>query len=412
MALTLLHSFMRKILLTVAFLFAISLGQFFPLRTVLAAEAYERLPAGTTIESDYFRYGQSVQIDGQVNGDTFLMGGIVTVNGLIDGDLFILGGKVTINGEVTNDIRILGGDVTINGPVGRNVLLLCGNCTVSRQSLIVGSLLTAGGNLEMSASRIGKGFRFFGNRLYVNSEINNEAFVVAEEQFLLGAQSSISGHLKYTGKNQVELEPGATVGGTISYEKLSQGEDYPNFFGAQQVFATYKILEPIVELFIFVISAVIGYVLLGLFPRFFEKTASAIDKEPFAAGGWGLIAFIAVPIVAILFALTIVGLPLTLALLIIGYLVYLAASYVGAFYLGRKILLSRYGERRGWALVLGLFIFFLLGLVPIVGSVVKLIFILLALGGMFISYRHQTLWKQESWLEAKVEGKRGRPKKS
>ena len=173
--------------------------------------ANELLKSGDVIDSDFIRAGDTVQIDGEIKGDAFLAGGIVTVNGQIDGDLFVLGGKVNVNGRVGNNVRVLGGDVSLNSPVGRNVLILCGNCTVTRQATVEGSLIGGGANLELSAAKIGRGFRFFGNRLYLNSEINSEAFVVADREFLLGPQASISGNLKYTGNQEAIVQPGATV---------------------------------------------------------------------------------------------------------------------------------------------------------------------------------------------------------
>ncbi|MBI4099394.1 polymer-forming cytoskeletal protein, partial [Candidatus Microgenomates bacterium] len=278
------------------------------------AQGNELLKAGEIIESDYIRAGNTVQIDGEIKGDAFLAGGIVTVNGKIDGDLFVAAGKVSINGPVGNSIRVLAGDVTVNGLVGRNILLVCGNCSVTSSAVVEGSLLTAGGNLEVSAPRIGRGFRFFGNRLFLNSEVANEAFVVADREFLLGPRASISGSLKYTGSTEAVLEPGATVAGNISYQKQIQDESYPRFFGAKTILESYKKVQPLTQFLGFVVSALIGFVLLGLFPRGFEKVVSAIENRPYASLGWGAIAAVAVPVVAVLFTITVVGIPVAVVL--------------------------------------------------------------------------------------------------
>ena len=46
--------------------------------------------------------------------------------------------------------------------------------------------------------------------------------------------------------------------------------------------------------------------------------------------------------------------------------------------------------------VLGLFIFTLLSYVPVVGGVVKFVFVLFVLGRTFISYRHKSIWEMKS----------------
>ena len=357
------------------------------------AQGYELLPSGEVIDADFLRAGNIIQIDGEIKGDVFLAGGLVTVNGKIDGDLFVFGGKVNINGEIGNSVRVLGGDVIVNGPVGKNVLLLCGNCSVTRQTTIGGSLITAGGNLEMAAPRVGRGFRFFGSRLFLNSEIANEAFVVAQQEFLLGPKASVSGNLKYTGNFEAILEPGATVGGNISYQK-SQEENYPRFFGAKTILDSFKKIKPVAEVLGFFVSALIGFVLLGLFPKVFEKVVSAIEKRPYASFGWGILVAISVPVAVLLLATTIVGIPVSLALLILGYLLLISGQYLAAFFLGRKILLLKFGERRGWAIFLGFAIIYFLGLVPVLGGIIKLALVVLSLGAAVLAYKQPVLVEQ------------------
>lgn len=356
----------------------------------------ELLQSDQVIDSDFIRVGETVQIDGEIKGDAYLAGAVVTVNGKIDGDLFVLGGKVSVNGPVGGSIRILGADVTSNSSVDRSVLLICANCTVTKRSTMYGSLMVVASNLEQSSGRVGRGFRFFGNRLYLNSEVANEAFVVANQEFLLGPSASISGQLKYTGNNAAILEPGATVAGEILYQKSDKEENFPRFFGAKSILTSYQRIKPLTELFGLTISALIGFVLLGLFPKGFEKVVMAIEKKPYASLGWGVVASLMIPMVAVLFALTIVGIPVSLVLLLMGYVIWIVVSYFSAFFIGRKILLVRFGERRGWALVLGLVLIYILGLIPIIGTLIKLVLFLLAFGAVILSYKQQEIIKVKS----------------
>lgn len=376
---------MKKVLLIIG-VWAIGLGF---ARPTYAQD--ELLPVGQTIQSDYIKAANQVQIDGNIEGDAFLAGGLVVINGKIDGDLFVFGGKVNINGEVGNSVRVFGGDVSLNGPVGRNVLLVCGNCSVTKAASISGSLLISSANADVAAPLIGKGFRYFGGRLYLNSPITNEAFVVADQQFILGPQSSVSGDLKYTSSREVAIQRGATVAGKIAYQKYDKQEQFPKFFGASGVFTLIDKLQPVIGFVGFLVSALIGILLLGLFPKYFEKTAVAISKQPVASFGWGIFGLIVIPILAVLLAITIVGIPVSLLLIGIGYVIFVIAQFVAAFVLGRKLLLKRFGDRRGWAVVLGLFIFFILGFIPILGRIVYLGLVTIGLGGTVLAYRHKEL---------------------
>lgn len=378
----------KKFLVLLIFIFV----GFVPARSVLANSNFERLSSETTIDADYIRAAQNIVIDGTINGDAYLAGGIVTVNGNVTGDLFVAGGKVTISGQVGGSIRAVGADVTISSSVGRNVSVVAGNASLGKGSSIGGSLLATGSNLEVYTAEIGRGFRFFGNRLYLNSAINREAFVVADREFILGPNASISGVLKYSGANQVILEPGATVAGTIAFQKQTTNENFPRFFGASKVIETFRTLQPLTDSISFFVSLLVGFVLLGLFPKSFEKAVRAIETRPYASFGWGIITILLLPFVAVLFAITLVGLPVTIALLIMFSLLLFASKLLVAFFLGRRILLARFGERRGWALFLGLLLMAILSYVPYLGVFIKVVLYLFAIGAIILGYRQPAIY--------------------
>ncbi len=407
----------NKVTIKLVLLLFIGLTTFFLLcpKVQAANSDYVRVKQNELIESDYLQAAQAIQIDGVIRGDAFLSGGVVTINGVIDGDLFVLAGKVVINGTINNNLRVIAGDVTVNAPIGRNALMVCGNCSVSSEATILGSILAVGGNFDLSAITVGRGIRFFGGRLYLNSPVGKEAFVVADKEFLLGPTASIAGNLKYTGSNSLTMEPGATVSGQISYERSTTPDSAPRFFGAKNFLTLYRQVKPVTDVFGFAISALIGFILLGLFPKGFEKVARAIENRPYASFGWGIVILLLTPLIVILFALTIVGIPVSLVLLFLSYLAWIGASYLTAFFLGRKILLARFGERRGWSLFMGLLIIYLLGLVPILGMLLKVLLITFTLGALLLSYKQRVIIEDKGLPAVSdflaIRRGRGRPKK-
>lgn len=379
------------------------------------ARGGEVLPVNRVIESDYIKYAETVVLDGKVDGDAFLAGGLVTVNGEVTGDIFVAGGKVVINGPVGQSVRVFGGDVTVTGAVGRNVLLIGGNLNIAKNATIGGSLVAVGGNLDLSASKIGRGFRFFGSRLYLNTAISSEAFVVANREFLLGPQASVSGDLKYTGQNEAVLEPGATVAGRISYQPQTREESFPKFFNLKKYTDVYQKAKPITETLDLLASLIIGFIFLGLFSKLFEKAVGAMENQPYGSIGWGIIAVLIFALVIVLFAVTIVGLPLALLLALAGVLISYVAKFVAAFFIGRRILLPKFGERRGWAMVLGLIVLLVVGAIPLFGGLIRTALYIFAVGALVLSYKQPEIYKQKSLpldFSAPVATKRrGRPRR-
>jgi hypothetical protein len=94
--------------------------------------------------------------------------------------------------------------------------------------------------------------------------------------------------------------------------------------------------------------------------------------------------------------MTIVGIPLAILLTMVYLvLIYFAKIWVGYFF-GRKLLLKlKMGERRGWALVVGLFIYYVLNTL-FFGWLISFLIIIAGLG---VTYREK--WEFIRLIKAK-----------
>ncbi len=122
-------------------------------------------------------------------------------------------------------------------------------------------------------------------------------------------------------------------------------------------------------------TIVAGLALAAFGARQTRSAEAVISREPVKAFLVGLATFIVVPIVAILFMVTIVGIPLGLSVLFfvlptvafIGYLV--GAIWMGEWLLGRSG--RQLAERPYLASFVGLIIAGLLGLVPLISAIIS-----------------------------------------
>jgi len=110
---------------------------------------------------------------------------------------------------------------------------------------------------------------------------------------------------------------------------------------------------------------------------------------------WGVVIALMLPLTVFLFAITIVGIPVSLVLLLLAYLCWIMAQYLTAFFIGRKIMLAKFGERRGWALLLGLFLIYILSLIPILGTLIKLLLVTFSLGAAVLAYKQPVIIEQQ-----------------
>jgi hypothetical protein len=195
-------------------------------------------------------------------GQSVTFGGDITVPAgeTRQGDLVAFGGNITVDGTVTQDVVAIGGNVVINGTVGRDVASVGGSVTLGPHANVGRDVALAGGSLSR--------------------------------------------------------DPGAVVGRNVTYAN----RDF-HFDGAPSL-AAFSHRNPggfgWGSLAFGVIIA-IGIVLLGLvmllfFPRQLLATSSTVEQRPLESLGLGCAGVVAGLALIVLFTITIIFIPISLAL--------------------------------------------------------------------------------------------------
>jgi hypothetical protein len=112
----------------------------------------------------------------------------------------------------------------------------------------------------------------------------------------------------------------------------------------------------------------LGLLLLLLGPRAADAVALAALGSPWPSAGWGVVAFIALPLVGVIGVFTLVWLPLGLGLLLALFLLYSVGLAGSAFALGR--VLWHEPRSRSLAFLIGWAILAAVAAIPFVGGVV------------------------------------------
>lgn len=136
----------------------------------------------------------------------------------------------------------------------------------------------------------------------------------------------------------------------------------------------------------FVSTLILGLVLLRVYPMFARRVTATIRERPAPSLGWGTVALVATPVVALSFVVTLFALPIGLFLLALyGATVYLARVYAMT-YVG-QILIRRQDDSSSlaWPFVAGLVLYSGLSLLPVIGGLVTLSTVLFGLGALLIS---------------------------
>ncbi|KPN31091.1 hypothetical protein SY89_01833 [Halolamina pelagica] len=287
--------------------------------------------------------------------------GTIVVRGTVDGDLSGTAGTIRIaeSGTVTGNVQGAAGSVIVAGTVEGDVQIGAGSFDLTETGEI-------GGDLD-----VGSGSVFVDGTVGGNVKAGGSTVT-------LGPNADVAGEFRYDAE-QFTQSGDASVAGDVVEDKSLRGES--SGFGG---FSTPSWFD---TAFGFVTSLLLGAILLLVFPRFSAGVAARVGGSPIVTFGVGLLTLVGVPILLVLVAVTIVGIPFSLAGFA-GFLITLwIASVYGKYAVGSWLLSLTETENRWLALLLGLVGFLLLGLIPVVGGLGEFVATLLGLGALALGLR-------------------------
>ena len=259
------------------------------------------------------------------------------------------GGTIVVAGEVRQNVFAFGGNIIIEGDVGELVLGIGTKIEVKGQARIKGDLVCLGGLLEK--------------------------------------------------------EEGHFIGGDTIYFEMKDSDDLSAFFseGLGGMFGLSLIpLILIIKLITIFIWFILAVVVAGIFPRQISYSSSQIKAHfwpIFGTGVLSIIVFSMAIIFAALLSLLLIGIPLLIALVIIGFIIKVFGRVVLFYFLGESLARAFGNKNPGIMLsvILGFLIISFIGFIPILGSLFTLVLSIIG-WGVVIRTKFGT---QENWFVKK-----------
>ena len=338
------------------------------------------LPSDVVYNGDYFATGGSVEISGTVNGDVYIFAEQVTVDGLVNGDLLCCGGSIDISGKVLHNCRILGGQVLISGEIGKNATVAAGNLQLLSSAFLGGNLVATAGNVDLAA-KIGSDATILASNLRVSSQINNDLQSYVG-QMRITSKAVIGRNLDYRSNNPAWIEAGATIHGTTTYHPSFVHELVKGTW-IQSLLVGSKIVAILMNFFY---TFVIGLILIKIFPKNLESALYELKKHPLKSFSYGLMLLILLPLASLLMLMTILGIPFALTLIALNIIGFYTAKVYCIFWASNWIFAKlKMRTNRLPSFFLGLVIYFCLTAIPVFGTILAFVFMLLGLGAGVLS---------------------------
>ena len=295
-----------------------------------------------------FAAGNNIRVTSSVDGLTFVAGNGIKLSNKHD-YIFAAGNDIELDKVETKDAYISGNSIRIIDSKVRDIY-------------VAGSKITVNSEIERDAY-------FAADKVYINSKIGGDV-TVASSNIELGENAEIVGKLKYP--KGVELKKTSTT-------KINEVETYED--------ADVKVSTKdfIIGLFLTYIYSFLATALLSMFMLFICKhTFAEVKKMKKDASILltmliGLVGLIVIPIAAILFMLTLVGIPVS----VIGlcfYALLLCLSVVPSVYFFGNWLLGKAIKNDYLMMLVALLIFYVVRLIPFLGGLVEFVALLFGFG--------------------------------
>lgn len=191
---------------------------------------------GEVVTEDLIAAGNSVQVDGTIEGDLVAAAfERVVINGEVTGDVLAISGRIEVNGTVGGSVRSASGTLLVTGTVGEDLALAAWN-TMLEPSASIGRDVIVFGRQGSVAGRVGRDVTGRFSNLTLNANVDGSVEVTTS-WFTVGQGTQVGGDIGYRSSRDAVIEAQDPGGEIIHRFPLR-----PNIRVTALLFLTYGLL--------------------------------------------------------------------------------------------------------------------------------------------------------------------------
>jgi cytoskeletal protein CcmA (bactofilin family) len=328
--------------------------------------------AGETIDDSLLAAARTITIDGNINGDLLAFGREVTVRGNVTGNLVTAAQKITIEGTIGGSILGAAEDLSFtNLRVGRDLYGFGSDLEIAPNTNVAGNATAFGKNVDI-AGGVGIDVHGFGETVRIGGNVGDDV-VVRGARITLQPSARVTGDVTahVDSADDLEVASGAVVSGNVDTQ-IVEREQRRNPYMTVGYY-----VSQVVRLGALFLA---GLLLLWVFPVLREVSlpnALSVVRS-FAIG---LAAAVTLPVAAVLFCITIVGIPIGIMTFVLGAIGLFLSKIVLAQIIGRAVFRAPQAPPHFAAtLITGLVIVIVAINLPFVGGIANFVLTLVGFG--------------------------------
>lgn len=325
----------------------------------ISEEDGQAFEEASIIYDDIYRMGEEVTVNENVDANVYVMGENVKIDGaFIYGNLYVMANKIEIiDSEIEGSIYALGENISFSGSAN-DIYACASNIDFDLDSYIWRSAKVGADTVNMNGN--------IGRNLYAS--VNNLS---------IGDNATIEGSLNYYSANEGNIAEQAKIG-EVNFEQQKIEEDANG--GIDFIGYLYDAMTVALK------TLIVALIIVFFINKFNNiKRTNNVATDLLKATGKGTLVFVVVPIIFIILICSIIGVGLGFALMALYIIaIYIATSTVSLEITHRILNKQKDVEIKKWKIV-GISILISLaiwaiGLIPVIGGIIKFILILMGLG--------------------------------
>lgn len=327
-------------------------------------------------EGDMLLNANKTIINGTIHGDLYVFAQSVQINGTVHGDVIAFAQKTDIRGKIDGNLRAFTQYATVSGSITRNITSFAQQVTITENGIVNGSILTFSETLDL-AGKVDKETNGLINHMRIAGILGRGTSLLTVHHLELDATAAVNGNLNYTSPSKASIHPDAVLSGTEHFSKAEPEE--------KDEWVTFSLIL----VFMFLISTIIIWLLLRfLLGNSLNHIHSQFEVKRATTIGYGLVLFVALPIVILILFFSVIGIPIGITLLF-SYLIllYVAKIFVGSWAGTRIVKHYNWPIHPIFAEFLGILALYGLLQIPFVGFILSLGVWIFFLGAIAITIR-------------------------
>lgn len=333
---------------------------------------------------NYYAAGNRIEITAPMLADVIVAGRQIDITQPVAGDILAAGWRVVMLGRADDDVRIAAGEVSVNAPVTGDLTVAGGDITIGPRTHVGGRSWISGRTVRIEGV-LDRDLQVAGATVQIAGEIRKPVQIIAERLDILPSARILS-TLTYRGPAEPHVSEGAIINGPITYDRIPEDE-------ARRARAWPAVSSALFALHLFLA----GLLVVIFLPQFETSLIATLRAQPGKSLLTGFVLFVTTPVAAVLLMISILGLPIGMALAAVYAIALFAGVLATAFFVGdaeaRLLNAGPVATRGQQAMLLLAGVLTLAVLRALLGGLVVFASVLFGLGAL-------TLWTSQRYSRA------------